>query len=210
MKWSAKAKYAAALGDLLLLRQIAWQVIQLYKCAGDGKVNVHLRDRFLNATWQFFKELWKPFKYWHRIYVGLGLLQWHRGGNPYNSRLHLICLQLPLSRNLDVTHCCKVTGVALLSQSKQRPRLCQADSSNPHYAHIVMRRRSAQMSYKRKQGEETLAAVGWTGCIKILESDLWPMSIAGSRQTALCKQRPFRHLYPPFWYNGWQGKTMKP
>lgn len=41
-------------------------------------------------------------------------------------------------------------GAALLSQSKENraPCLCQADSSNPHYAHIVMRRRSAQMSYK--------------------------------------------------------------
>lgn len=39
-----------------------------------------------------------------------------------------------------------------------------------------------------KRGEETLAAVGGTGCIKILESDLWPTSIASSRQTVLCKQ----------------------
>lgn len=103
---------------------------------------------FLMQLDSFFQELWKPFKYRHRIYVGLGILQWHRGASPYNWKLHLICLQLPFPRNLDVTHCCKVMGVALLSQSRQRLCLCQADSSNPHYTHIVMRRCSAQMSYK--------------------------------------------------------------
>lgn len=62
---------------------------------------------------------------------------------------------------------------------------------------------------QRKQGEETLAPVGWTRCIKILERDLWPVSTASSRQTALCKQRAF-HLHPPGWYNGWQGEAMMP
>lgn len=122
------------------------------------------------------------------------------GSSPYNSRLHLICLQLPFLRNLDVTHCCKVVGVALLSQSKQPMSLPSRFSQSPLRTHCHASPLSSN-ELQRKRGEETLAAVGWTGCIKILESDLWPVSIASSRQTALCKLRPFRHLYPPFWCN---------
>lgn len=62
---------------------------------------------------------------------------------------------------------------------------------------------------QRNQGEDTLAAVGWTECIKILESDLWPMSVSSSRQTTLCKQRPHRRLYPPICFNRVTGRPYE-
>lgn len=69
---------------------------------------------------------------------------------------------------------------------------------------------SSSNELQRKRGAETLAALGRAGCIKILESDLWPVSIASSRQTTLCKQMPFRHLYRPCGRDGWQAGALKP
>lgn len=139
MRWSTKAWDVAPSESYCLAK-----MCRRRKSKGAFERQV---SQCLNLTVFTTEELWKPFRYWQRIDVGLGLLQWHWGKSlQLKAEFDLSSIALFMKSwcyTLMQGH-----GSCILSQSKQSPCLCQTDSSNPYYAYIVTRHRSAQMSYK--------------------------------------------------------------
>ena len=104
----------------------------------------HLRDRSCKAKWQCLAST----DCWSHLNTKMGFI-WACSHKSLERKAPFDLSSIALFlNNLDVTHCSKVKGLALLSQCKQGLCLCQAGSSNPDYTHINMRRRSAPVSYK--------------------------------------------------------------
>lgn len=67
---------------------------------------------------------------------------------------------------------------------------------------------TAQLKWVAKKAERGNISCSWMAWTH-KNNRKWFMAvlIASSSQTMLCKQNPLRHLYRPFWYDEWQGKT---